>query len=704
MKKHLYQFITIGLALIFALMSIACGGSGGKGATGVASVTSVTLTPSTANIYKGQTQLLTATVLPDNAANKGVSWSTSDASIATVTDGLVTAVAGGRAAITVTTDDGGKTADCAVTVIVSVTGVTLTPAISIPLGEARTLTANIAPSDATNTSLVWTSSDTNIATVSNGTVTGVSTGSSRITVRTIDGNFTAACDATVYVPAAGVTVSPTTASIPTGLTQQLSATIAPSNATYKNITWTSSNQSIATVSASGLVTGVLPGDATITAATQEGNHTANCYVTVTYVAVAGVAIYPASAALRAGRTRQLTAQLSPGNATNKNVTWSSDNPGIATVSETGLLTTITQGGATITVKTQEGGYTGFCYVTVSDDILDPDVYVSGQVGMSVTGSWQPRVAAYWKNGERAILLNDDQIQSGTYSAGYSIFVDDIGDVYVAGYRDDFEGYWQAPILWKNDAAQILYPSEALRRHYAYSVFVSEGHVCVAATVEDYWNGVRIPLVFIDGTGWVLNSGGGDAEATGVFISDSTVYVSGTDYIGSSAYAVCWEGGARIARSGDIPASGGAVFVSGQNVYIGGTSRDAANVQRATVWKNGDVFAVYPIPSGFNYGYVKSVYVDDAGNVYAAGDCASDNAGIPMVWKNDQVLYALTSQGSYGAANSVYVYNGDVYVAGAELVDGIWKATLWINGDATRLTEGNSSNNIDMAYSVFVKSR
>ena len=165
-------------------------------------VTGVSVTPTAGSVTVGQTLTLTASVAPADATNKAVTWSSSSDSIATVSDeGVVTGVAEGDATITVTTEDGGFTATCNVTVeaaTVAVTGVTVSPTSdSITVEETLTLTATVAPENATNQTVTWSSSDDSIATVEDGVVTGVAAGNATITVTTEDGGFTATCDVTV---------------------------------------------------------------------------------------------------------------------------------------------------------------------------------------------------------------------------------------------------------------------------------------------------------------------------------------------------------------------------------------------------------------------------------------------------------------------------------------------------------------------------
>ena len=165
-------------------------------------VTGVSLNTSTLNLIEGGTDTLTATVEPNNATNRNVTWSSDNPSVATVNNGVVSAVSEGTATITVTAQgDSTKSASCTVTVTaatVSVTGVTLNKtSTSLYVGDTETLTATVAPDNATNKAVTWTSSNPSVATVKNGVVTAVAPGIAVITATTQDGNHTAACAVTV---------------------------------------------------------------------------------------------------------------------------------------------------------------------------------------------------------------------------------------------------------------------------------------------------------------------------------------------------------------------------------------------------------------------------------------------------------------------------------------------------------------------------
>lgn len=251
-------------------------------------VTGVSLNKTELALEVGETGTLTATVAPTNATNKGVTWSSSNNEIATVDNGVVTAVSAGEAIITVTTEDGAKTATCKVTVnapqTVPVTGVTLTKTeLTLAEGGSEKLTATVEPANATNQTVTWSSNNEQVATVADGTVTAVKAGTAAITVKTADGNYQATCAVTVKPQNVLVThISVTgTASLYVGDTAKLTAKVEPTNATNPAVTWSSNNESVATVGTDGTVTAVSAGTATITATAQDGsNVSGSCGVTV----------------------------------------------------------------------------------------------------------------------------------------------------------------------------------------------------------------------------------------------------------------------------------------------------------------------------------------------------------------------------------------------------------------------------------------
>lgn len=355
-------------------------------------VTGVTLDKTTADLTVGDTLKLTATVSPSDATNKNVTWTSSNDSIASVAaDGTVTANAAGNADITVTTADGNHSAKCTVAISPAntskpVTGVTLDKTTAaLTVGGTVKLTATVAPTDATNKNVTWSSDNESVATVAtDGTVTAKAAGTAKIKATTADGGKIAECTVTVTaanVPVTGVTLDKTTASVAVGETLKLTPTVAPENATNKNVTWKSSNESVATVAADGTITAKAAGTATITATTADGAKAATCALTVSNVAVSGVSLDKTTASVQVGKTLKLTATVAPANATNKGVTWKSSNETVATVAADGTITAKAVGTATITATTVDGAKAVTCALTVTEKINNPN---TGDVPASLT--------------------------------------------------------------------------------------------------------------------------------------------------------------------------------------------------------------------------------------------------------------------------------------------------------------------------------
>lgn len=236
-------------------------------------VTSISIPPSVSYVAVGQTLQLSSTVLPANATNKNVVWTSSNSLLASVNStGLVTGmfVSSTPIVITATTVDGWFQTNRMITVTaappVSVTGISLAPiTATINVTQTLTLVPTVYPANATNKTVSWLSSNTSIATVSqNGQVRGNSNGVVTITATTVDGLRSASSTVTVVTPVSSVTLR--VSSLKVGSTVTLAPTILPSTASNTSLVWASTNPSVASV-ASGVVTGVSVGTTTITATT-----------------------------------------------------------------------------------------------------------------------------------------------------------------------------------------------------------------------------------------------------------------------------------------------------------------------------------------------------------------------------------------------------------------------------------------------------
>ena len=250
--------------------------------------TSIALNKTSASLKATETLTLVATVLPEDATNKSVTWKSSNEAVAIVdANGKVTAVAVGEATITATTADGSnKSATCKVTVTSTLaTSITLdyTEYEMVEKSEFQ-LTATILLESTTNKGVVWSSSDMWIASVdANGLVRAYSVGEAIITATTVDGsNLSASCKVTVVSSLAqSITLDKTEVSLKATETATLDATVLPETTSNKGVEWTSSDESVAIVSKKGVITAIAVGEATITATTADGsNLSASCTVTV----------------------------------------------------------------------------------------------------------------------------------------------------------------------------------------------------------------------------------------------------------------------------------------------------------------------------------------------------------------------------------------------------------------------------------------
>ena len=328
-------------------------------------VSSITLNQTSAILHPTNTLALTATVTPSNATDKTVIWRSTSANATVTSSGIVTAISAGSAVIRATTVSGNLTATCTLTITISVTSISVSPtSYSLNIGSTKSLTAIILPSNSTNKAVNWSSANTAIATVNSlGVVTGISIGSTTIRVQTADGGFSATSTITVTIGVQKITLNTSNISLVKGATFQAIATITPSNATNKIVSWTSAISSIATVSNSGLITAVGNGTGIISAFTQDGNKTASMIVRVT-TPVSSVRLNQTTLTLTRNATYQMLRLISPSTASNQSVTWSTSNSAIATVSSSGNVRGIAIGSVVITAQTLDGSFQAACNVTV----------------------------------------------------------------------------------------------------------------------------------------------------------------------------------------------------------------------------------------------------------------------------------------------------------------------------------------------------
>ncbi|MBP1919008.1 RICIN domain-containing protein [Youngiibacter multivorans] len=300
--------------------------------------------------------------------DKTVTYTSSDESIATVdSKGIVTGISLGTATILLTNGSIQKSVN--VTVTSRLTGISLNKtSINGIKNSSEQIFVNYDPVDTTDDkTITWSSDNASIAAVdSTGLVSYISKGITTITA-TVE-SYSAKCTVIVTeIPLISISLNYSEIDLLYADTISLAVAYEPSNTTDdKSITWTSSDELVATVSSDGTVTAIGNGTATITATTADGNKTASCMVIVA-VPVIGVTLDRSELSFtKFGQTDKLIATVAPSNAANQNVTWTSSNESVATVDKDGTVKAVGNGTVTVTVATEDGKKTASCVVTVKD--------------------------------------------------------------------------------------------------------------------------------------------------------------------------------------------------------------------------------------------------------------------------------------------------------------------------------------------------
>lgn len=317
-----------------------------------------------------------AEVCPLDADCREVTWHSENPSVANVnaSTGYIHANATGTTKIYATATDGSECSDY-LTVTVSntvpVASITLNRSnISLEECGSTSLFATVCPENASNKNVNWTSSDSSVATVSDsGLVTAVSIGSAIITATAADGSGHCDCctvTVTESILVSDICVSPSEIALKVNDSCYLYETVMPSNASNKNVAWHSDNTSVALVNSSGLVYANGVGSATIYATAQDGSGVCgSCEVSVSSLPVSSVSVCPDKKTLSVNDITTLCAIITPFNATNLSVEWTSSDTSVATVGRyTGIVTAKSKGTAIITARTVDGNKTDTCTITV----------------------------------------------------------------------------------------------------------------------------------------------------------------------------------------------------------------------------------------------------------------------------------------------------------------------------------------------------
>ena len=356
-------------------------------------VESVSLDKTEAVLKEKETVKLNATVLPENADNKNVHFTSDNDAVATVDDnGLVTALSSGEAVITVITEDGKKTAQCKITVekeIIQLKTITITNApAELEKGAQVQLGIKYIPDNTTQSkSVEWKTSDASVAVVSStGLVTAKKTGTVTITaVSKADSSIQSKVTIKVLSHITDVTVTGPSGTLYTDTKYKFTAKITPDDTTdNRTVIWSVSDSNIAQIAKDGTLSFKKAGTVDVIATVKAtSSNTVIKKLTVTGVKrvinVSSVALDKTTVNLKKGETVKLNATVAPADADNKEVTYTSSNSAVAKVDNTGLVTALSSGEAVITVTTKDGSKTASCKVTVAKETEPLAITVTSKI-------------------------------------------------------------------------------------------------------------------------------------------------------------------------------------------------------------------------------------------------------------------------------------------------------------------------------------
>ncbi len=505
-----------------------CGGGGDNTGpvTNPPAVRGVTVTPGAASLRVGDSQGLSALVDAVNGASTGVSWSSESPAVATVSStGTVTAVSTGTAVVRATSTFNTAMSGTAVITVQSRRSIAVSPTTaSIGTGQTATFTATVQIDAGLSTVVTWSSSTPTVATVnaSTGVVTGVAQGTSQITATSIvDGTLAASATINIVPVVRSVSVTPTTASVFIGNTQQITPTVNADAGAPTTVTWRTSNAAIATVSGTGVVTAVALGSATITAlSTADTTRRATSTITVPARPLT-VAITQRNVSMNPGTSLTLNAVVSADPGVNANVNWSSSNNAAATITAGGVVTGVASGSTLITATSQFDG--------TKRDTLTVNVV--------------PRLAATWTPNRLGGALYEDVVAIATIDATNAFAVNSVGDIY----------------RWNGTTWSLSATGTSLgTTFYAVHGTTATSVIAVGANgVVARWNG----------TAWAAMTSGTTRALYAVWVEDATTaYAVGDNGIVIRFNGTAWstEAAGSTASLNGVWSGSGLVYVVGAN--------------------------------------------------------------------------------------------------------------------------------------------
>ena len=524
----------------------------------------------------------------------------------------------------------------------AVTGIDVLEHLDIPVNGTGTVAYSVLPENAYNKNVSFESADAGIAAVNaNGVVTGVSAGETTITVTTEDGGFTGVCTINVYNQAVtGVTIEPSEAELTVGSSTKLTATVLPENATNKNVIYSVDDESILSVDQDGNVTGLSLGTATATVTTEDGDFTASAEINVIPVRVTGVSISPKSASIALGCTVQLAASIKPSNAANKNLSWSVSDETIISVDGQGTVTGLSLGTATVTVTTEDGGFTASAEITV---------YYAPANTWTAIGTNRINNNGFCGvfNGDgyavRGIYINTQESYQGLFgnSGGGSIIANlGVAESYI--YGDTYVG----GVVGYNGAGynDVEYSGGTVTNCYNTGSVTGKDHVGGVAginedTVTDCYN-----VGSINGNKYVGGVVGGNSWDDTVTNCCNTGIVTGKDYVG----------GVVGENNGTVTDCCNTSSVTGKD-YVGGVvGYNAYGTSAVTDCYNTGIV----IGERFVGGVIGYLFVGTASNCYNEGSITGKDRVGGVIGGNEDPVTACYNTGIVSGVSRVGGVIGD----------------------------------------------
>lgn len=486
----------------------------------------MTVTPAAATLRVGDTQALSALVDAINGASTGVTWTSETPAVASVSSsGTVTAVTTGTAVIRATSTFNTAVSGTATITVQARRSISVTPATaSFGTGQTATLAASVSGEAGFPTTVTWRTSTPSVATVNanTGVVTGVALGTATITALAVgDTTLTASATVTIVPIVRSVTVTPTTASVFIGATQQITATVNADAGAPTTLSWRTSNPAVATVSGTGVVTAVALGSATITAlSTADTTRRATAAITVPARPVT-VAITQRNVSVNPGTSLTLNAVVTADPGVNAGVNWTSSNAAAATINASGVLTGVASGSTLITATSQADN-------TKRD---------------TVTVNVVPRLASQWTASRLSGALYEDVVAIAPIDGTNAFAVNSVGDLY------RWNGTAWAPSATGASLGTTFY---AVHGTTATSVFAVGSNGVIVRWNGSTWNlmssgttralysvwvenattayavGDNGTVLRFNGTSWSAEAAGSTASLNGVWSGSGVVYAVGAN--------------------------------------------------------------------------------------------------------------------------------------------------------------------------------